>query len=201
MDDSTVPTGSKCPTYAAMALFIDNERWKGVPFILKAGKALDEQKTEIRIQFNDSGNLFADSVRNELVIRIQPKESIYLKLMTKKPGLDFKTQVSELDLTYSLRFVDSYIPDAYEALILDCLKGDRENFVRSDELEWAWKIFTPILHWIDGKSTSGFSGSPVLQLYPYGSRGPENAPSFIRKYGFIRDDKYVWSPSTSNVKL
>ncbi|KAJ1343757.1 glucose-6-phosphate 1-dehydrogenase [Batrachochytrium salamandrivorans] len=94
---------------------------QGVPFILKCGKALDEQKTEIRIQFKDvANNLYSDIARNELVIRVQPREAVEIK-----------------------------IPDAYESLILDALKGDKSNFVRDDELDAAWKIFTPVLHAIE----------------------------------------------------
>eukprot|EP00042_Codosiga_hollandica_P043660 m.416793 g.416793 ORF g.416793 m.416793 type:complete len:296 (+) comp56615_c0_seq11:1318-2205(+) len=91
-DDPTVPNGSKCPTYALAVLRIVTDRWDGVPFILRCGKALDERKAEIRIQFKDvPGSLFADSTRNELVIRVQPDEAVYMKCVTKKPGMSFDT--------------------------------------------------------------------------------------------------------------
>ncbi|OAV85948.1 glucose-6-phosphate dehydrogenase domain-containing protein [Puccinia triticina 1-1 BBBD Race 1] len=67
----------------------------------------------------------------------------------KAPGLAMKLVSTEMDLTYKRRFSDLKIPEAYEALILDAIKGDRSNFVRDDELEIAWKIFTPLLHYID----------------------------------------------------
>ncbi|KAJ6599050.1 glucose-6-P dehydrogenase [Mycena vulgaris] len=198
LDDDTVPRHSVCPTFAATTLWIHNPRWEGVPFILKAGKALNEAKVEVRIQFKDvTQGIFKDIARNELVIRIQPSEAVYLKLNTKTPGLKTRAIPTEMDLTYKRRFADSKIPEAYEALILDALKGDHSNFVRHDELDVAWKIFTPILHWIDGKN-----GTPPRPVpYPYGSRGPKELEPFIAKYGFKRaTDNYIW-PVTNLASL
>jgi glucose-6-phosphate 1-dehydrogenase len=84
--------------------------------------------------------IFKDISRNELVLRIQPSESIYLKMNAKAPGLYTRAIPTEMDLTYKRRFADTKIPEAYEALILDALKGDQSNFVRSDELDAAWKV-------------------------------------------------------------
>jgi len=190
LDDDTVSPNSVCPTFAATTLWIHNPRWEGVPFILKAGKALNEAKVEVRIQFKDvTQGIFKDIARNELVIRIQPSEAVYLKLNAKTPGLYTRAFPTEMDLTYKRRFTETKIPEAYEALILDALRGDHSNFVRHDELDVAWKIFTPILHWIDGQS--GPRPRPVT--YPYGSRGPKELDDFIAKYGFKRNaDAYFW---------
>jgi hypothetical protein len=84
--------------------------------------------------------IFQDISRNELVIRIQPSEAIYLKLNNKTPGLHSSALPAELDLTYKRRFSDVKIPEAYEALILDAINGDHSNFVRDDELDVAWKV-------------------------------------------------------------
>jgi len=190
LDDDTVPRNSVCPTFAALTLWIHNPRWEGVPFILKAGKALNEAKVEIRIQYKDvTQGIFKDIARNELVMRIQPSEAVYMKLNTKTPGLHTRVLPVEMDLTYKKRFSETNIPEAYEALILDALKGDHSNFVRDDELDVAWKIFTPLLHWIDGKN--GPPPRPVS--YPYGSRGPKELDAFITKYGYKRTENgYVW---------
>jgi len=186
LDDKTVPPGSTCPSFAACTLWINNERWEGVPFILKCGKALNEQKTEIRVQFQDvPGNVFKHASRNELVIRVQPNEAVYMKMTNKLPGLSMDTVISELDLTYNRRFSDLKIPDAYEALILDVLKGDHSNFVRDDELDAAWKIFTPILHKIDSEKIAP-------QPYAYGTRGPPGIEEFVSNYGFKRAQDYNW---------
>jgi glucose-6-phosphate 1-dehydrogenase len=145
--------------------------------------ALNDAKVEIRIQFKDvTQGIFKDISRNELVIRIQPQEAVYLKLNNKVPGLGTRALPSELDLSYKRRFTEAPIPEAYEALILDAIHGDHSNFVRDDELDVAWKIFTPILHWIDGQS--GPRPRPVQ--YPYGSRGPKELEAFIAKYGYKR---------------
>lgn len=162
-EDDTVPPNSRCPTFCALVAYIKNERWDGVPFIMKAGKALNEQKTEIRIQFKDvTSGIFKDIPRNELVIRIQPNESVYLKMNSKLPGLSMQTVVTELDLTYRRRFSDLKIPEAYESLILDGLKGDHSNFVRDDELDASWRIFTPLLHYLDDTKDI------IPMEYPYG---------------------------------
>lgn len=103
--------------------------------------ALNEAKVEVRIQFKDvTQGIFKDIARNELVIRIQPSESVYLKLNTKTPGLHTRAIPTEMDLTYDRRFTEIKIPGAYEALILDALRGDHSNFVRHDELDVAWKV-------------------------------------------------------------
>ncbi|EGG11567.1 uncharacterized protein MELLADRAFT_74091 [Melampsora larici-populina 98AG31] len=176
LDDDTVPKGSICPTFAALVLYINSPRWEGVPFVLRAGKALNEQKTEIRIQYKDvTQGIFKDIARNELVIRVQPGEAVYMKMNAKAPGLAMKTVPTEMDLTYKRRFSDLKIPEAYEALILDAIKGDRSNFVRDDELDIAWKIFTPLLHYIDEQK-------PKPESYEYGSRGPATLDDFITKH-------------------
>jgi len=151
----------------------------------------------VRIQYKDvTSGIFSHVARNELVLRIQPSEAVYLKLNTKAPGLQMRAIPSEMDLTYKRRFTDNKIPEAYESLILDALKGDHSNFVRDDELDYAWQIFTPILHWIDGKS----GPPPKPQPYPYGSRGP-NIDAFVKGYGYIRSTgDYSW-PQTSLASL
>ncbi|KAJ1344534.1 glucose-6-phosphate dehydrogenase [Batrachochytrium salamandrivorans] len=189
LDDPTVPQGSVTPTFAAGAFYIKNERWEGVPFILKCGKALDEQKTEIRIQFKDvANNLYSDIARNELVIRVQPREAVYMKFMNKQPGLGNAATVSELDMTYNKRYSEIKIPDAYESLILDALKGDKSNFVRDDELDAAWKIFTPVLHAIE-------EGKMKSEPYTFGTRGPVHLSRFVETHGYTRSLGYSWGSS------
>ncbi|PFH61897.1 hypothetical protein XA68_15913 [Ophiocordyceps unilateralis] len=193
-EDSTVPKDSRCPTFCALVAYINNERWDGIPFIMKAGKALNEQKTEIRVQFKDvSSGIFKNIPRNELVMRIQPNESVYIKMNSKLPGLTMQTVVTELDLTYRRRFSDLKIPEAYESLILDCVKGDHSNFVRDDELDASWRIFTPLLHYLDDNKEI----TPIE--YPYGSRGPAVLDDFTASYGYKFSDAagYQWPTTTA----
>ncbi|KAL6573237.1 Glucose-6-phosphate 1-dehydrogenase [Orobanche minor] len=111
-DDKTVPKDSLTPTFAAAALFINNARWDGVPFLMKAGKALHNRRAEIRVQFRHvPGNLYnrtigtdLDRATNELVIRVQPDEAIYLKINNKVPGLGMRLDRSNLNLLYKARY-------------------------------------------------------------------------------------------------
>jgi glucose-6-phosphate 1-dehydrogenase len=191
-DDPTVPDDSNTPTFASVVLRVHNERWEGVPFILKAGKALSSKKAEIRVQFKDvPGDIFRckKQGRNEFVIRLQPSEAMYMKLTVKKPGLEMATEQSELDLSYGLRYQDVKIPEAYERLILDTIRGDQQHFVRRDELKAAWEIFTPLLHDIDdGK----------LKSVPYkpGTRGPTEADDLSTRMGYMQTHGYIWIPPT-----
>ena len=110
-------------------------------FVSFSFAALNEAKVEARIQFKDvTSGIFKNISRNELVIRIQPSEAVYLKLNTKSPGFATQAVPVDMDLTYKRRFVDVLIPEAYETLIWDALKGDHSNFVRNDELDAAWKV-------------------------------------------------------------
>ncbi|TQD98120.1 hypothetical protein C1H46_016242 [Malus baccata] len=191
-DDPTVPDHSNTPTFSTVILRIHNERWEGVPFILKAGKALNSRKAEIRVQFKDvPGDIFKckKQGRNEFVIRLQPSEAMYMKLTVKQPGLEMSTVQSELDLSYGQRYQGVTIPEAYERLILDTIRGDQQHFVRRDELKAAWEIFTPLLHRIDNGE---------LKPLPYqpGSRGPAEADALLEKAGYVQTHGYIWIPPT-----
>ncbi|CAL5033359.1 unnamed protein product [Urochloa decumbens] len=184
IDDKTVPKDSVTPTFAAAALFINNARWDGVPFLMKAGKALHTKRyvAEIRVQFRHvPGNLYKgsfgtdlDRATNELVIRVQPDEAIYLKINNKIPGLGMRLDRSNLNLHYAARY-SKEIPDAYERLLLDAIEGERRLFIRSDELDAAWSLFTPLLKELEEKRIAP-------ELYPYGSRGPVGAHYLAAKY-------------------
>ncbi|KAI9516204.1 glucose-6-phosphate 1-dehydrogenase [Dissostichus eleginoides] len=187
LDDPTVPKGSTQATFTTAVLYVHNERWDGVPFILRCGKALNERKAEVRLQFTDvPGDIFGNQCRrNELVVRVQPNEAVYAKMMSKKPGVYFSPEETELDLTYKSRYKDVKLPDAYERLILDVFCGSQMHFVRSDELREAWRIFTPLLHRIDKEK-------PKPIPYKYGSRGPTEADDLSKKVGFRYEGTYKW---------
>ncbi|XP_042009043.1 glucose-6-phosphate 1-dehydrogenase, chloroplastic-like [Salvia splendens] len=181
-DDKTVPKNSLTPTFAAAALFIDNARWDGVPFLMKAGKPLHDKRAEIRAQFRHvPGNLCnrnfgtdLDLATNELVIRVQPDKAIYLKINNKVPELGMRLDQSNLNLLYKARY-SREIPDAYERLLLDAVEGERRLFIRSDELDAAWALFTPVLKDLEEKKK-------IPEYYPYGSRGPVGAHYLAARY-------------------
>lgn len=162
VDDDTVDKDSKCVTFAAMTFNIENERWEGVPIMMRAGKALNESKVEIRLQYKAvASGVFKDIPNNELVIRVQPDAAVYLKFNAKTPGLSNATQVTDLNLTYASRYQDFWIPEAYEVLIRDALLGDHSNFVRDDELDISWDIFTPLLKHIERPDGSNTGNLPL----------------------------------------
>ena len=144
-----VAPDSVIETYAALRLEVDNWRWAGVPFFLRAGKRLPKRVTEIAVQFRAVPHLpFAErAARAEpcvLVLRIQPDEGISLRFAAKVPGFRIAVQSVKMDFRYGTSFgVEP--PEAYERLILDCLLGDSTLFARADEVEAAWSLMDPIL--------------------------------------------------------
>lgn len=179
-EEKGVAKGSKTPTFAAAVLRVRNDRWHGVPFFMSAGKAMDKRFTEVRIFFREvPDNLFcrqgACPPTNELLVRIQPDEAIRMTIVNKVPGLKFELAARPLDLTYRESF-GGVIPEAYESLLLDVLKGDRSLFIRGDELAAAWDVFTPVLRQAD-------AGELAVEAYSFGSGGPAGAARLAASCG------------------
>ncbi|MBX3176968.1 MAG: glucose-6-phosphate dehydrogenase [Candidatus Hydrogenedentes bacterium] len=180
LEEKGTPPGSITPTYAAAVLKLKNRRWDGVPFLIRAGKGLDDSKTEIRIRFREvPGNIFADAAAklpsNELVISVQPDAGLTMRIVNRVPGLGIRLDETKLDLRYASAF-EGAIPDAYESLILDVIQGDKSLFIRADELEAAWDIFTPVLHELEARKVQP-------ETYPFGSAGPEAADALAARFG------------------
>jgi len=199
LDDDSIKEDAKetakhCSTFAQIVLYIDNDRWRGVPFVIRAGKGLDESKCEVRVQFKENNSdkkIFKQEKcpRNELVMRISPNEAVYMKTNVKSPGLSQTIAQSELDLSYNERYAGVYCPLAYTRLILAGIRGEAESFVRGDELNAAWTIFSPLLEEIEG-------GKKEVVHYPFGSRGPPEADKVLPKYNIIYDrEQYHWTPA------
>lgn len=180
-EEANVAKNSDVETFAAMRLFLDNWRWAGVPFYLRAGKRLPKKSTEICITFKEApGFLFKAANRsldpNVLVIRIQPDEGISLKMNSKVPGLSSPIQPVKMDFKYSSYF-GAAPPEAYERLICDCMSGDGTLFARADELLASWKQFTPVLdHWRN-------LPHPAFPNYASGTWGPEKADAMLSNDG------------------
>jgi len=180
LEDDLVPANSITPTFAAALLRVENDRWRGVPFLVRAGKGLESRKTEIRIQFKAvAGAMFAGlngaAVPNALVIRVQPDEAIGMRILTKVPGMGMTLKETELDLRYQKAF-DEIIPDAYESLLMDVIRGDKSLFIRKDELAAAWNIFTPALHELERRQERP-------EPYAFGSSGPAGSDALASKAG------------------
>jgi glucose-6-phosphate 1-dehydrogenase len=177
-----VPANSQIATFAAIKLYIDNWRWNGVPFYLRSGKAMSCRTTQIVIQFRRPPHLmFTEGKRtqmeaNRLVIQIQPAEGIQLHLQTKVPDAGMQLQLTDLDFQFRRNFTGT-LPDAYQRLLLDALKGDASLFARSDEVELAWGIIDPIL-----AAWQSPAAGP-LEIYPPGLWGPESSAQWMQEQG------------------
>jgi glucose-6-phosphate 1-dehydrogenase len=181
-EEPGVAADSRTPTYVALRLYVDNWRWQGVPFYIRAGKALARRTTEVAVQFQqipfclfgreDVCQLIEP---NELVLRIQPDEGIELSIATKVPGDDLTVGTVRLDFDYADAFKRSP-GDSYPKLLLDAMRGDATLFARHDVEERAWKLLAPIL---DGWDASRREPS----RYDRGSDGPAEAAALPREDG------------------
>lgn len=163
---------SKTECYVAIKAEIDNWRWSGVPFYLRTGKKLRAQMTEIAVVFKEPahsvfGDLETPTQPNVLVIRLQPDEGLQLNIMTKDPGPGgFRLRAIPLDMTFAEgRDSNWRMPDAYERLLMDVVRGNQTLFMRGDEVEAAWRWIDPI---IEAWEASGLRP----EGYDPGSRGP-----------------------------
>jgi glucose-6-phosphate 1-dehydrogenase len=171
-----VSADSRTPTFAALRLFIDNWRWKGVPMYLRSGKAMAVKSSAIIVEFQPPPDIMFDLgsakgfVPNFLAICIQPDEGIHLRFETKVPDTVSESRSVHMSHSYSEAFPGVALPDAYERLLVDALKGDASLFARSDGIEAAWKLMDPIvLGWESAPD------APPLHSYAMGSWGPEAA--------------------------
>jgi len=180
-EEKNVNPNSLVETFVALRFFIDNWRWAGVPFYLRAGKRLPKRGTEIAIIFKDApGVLFQKNGRknepNVLAMKIQPDEGISMKINCKVPGPGIPVQPVKMDFRYGSYFGGSP-PEAYERLIWDCITGDSTLFARADEVEESWAILTPVLEYWAKKKEEDFS------IYPAGSWGPTFCDEMMEKDG------------------
>lgn len=174
---------SHTETYVAIKAEIDNWRWSGVPFYLRTGKRLRNRITEIVITFKEpSHSVFAQVNTpiqcNKLIIRLQPDEGLQLHIMTKDPGPGgFRLRPTALDMTFADdQGPDWRMPDAYERLIMDVVRGDQTLFMRGDEVEAAWRWIDPIMAAWEESGTSPDS-------YESGSEGPIAALELMARDG------------------
>jgi glucose-6-phosphate 1-dehydrogenase len=186
-EEAGVEKNSCVETFFAAKLFIENSRWQGVPFYLKAGKRLDRRATKINILFRDEPDcLFfkegVDHPGNMLTFDIQPEQGVALKFNAKVPGS--KMCISQLDMDFNYR--DVFGADTggdYETVILDCMLGDLTLFWRGDGIEESWKLLTPVLR--NWESCSIGEKNKMMFFYAAGSRGPGELDEFIKKDGRV----------------
>ncbi|MEL6142122.1 MAG: glucose-6-phosphate dehydrogenase [Bacteroidota bacterium] len=182
-DAKGVPADSKTETYVAMKFFIDNWRWAGVPFFVRTGKNLPLKLTEVVITFNNPPqSIFAEmdsyaiGCDNQLIMRIYPHEGMALEFGMKVPGEGFRVKNVDMDFFYS-DLTSADVPEAYERLLLDCMKGDATLYARGDSVEAAWAFIDPILNaWQEDDNIS-------LHSYEAGTWGPAAADDLWQAHG------------------
>ena len=174
---------SNTETFVALKIMINNWRWAGVPFYVRTGKKLSIKASEIIITFkNKPHNIFSyltpdtKDTPNRLIIRVQPEEGLKLKLTSKAPGPGgMRFFPSELNLSFGDTF-ENRLPDAYERLLMDVVRGNQTLFMRSDEVLAAWDFIDPILHLTKDMET---------QLYRTGTMGPEDKILTLDEYQWL----------------
>ena len=178
-----VKPDSRTPTYAALRVMVDNWRWQGVPFYLRAGKRLACRVTEVAIHFRSIPLcLFGEEEvcqrlePNVLTLRIQPEEGIGLKFTCKTPGDSLDVSHVLMDFGYAKAF-DKEPPDAYERLLVDAMRGDATLFARRDAVEHAWALITPILEALESDS------APPVAVYEPDTAGPLEADALLNRDG------------------
>ncbi|PZA06668.1 MULTISPECIES: glucose-6-phosphate dehydrogenase [unclassified Meiothermus] len=179
VQEAHIPPTSTTETFAALKLFVDNWRWRGVPFYLRSGKRLCADYAEVAVQFHEvPARFFGPKApgSNWLVFHMQPRKSLELQAWAKIPGLALEAQPVALEAPYEQPGEASY--SAYEGLLLDALQGDQAHFLRFDEVEWSWRILEPVLQ-------AWKSGQP--EPYPAGSEGPAGMARLM-------DEGHVWRP-------
>lgn len=181
-NEKGVDQNSRTETYFGIKFFIDNWRWKDVPFYVRTGKRLPTRVTEIVVHFQPtphhifSGHHTNKVNANKLIIRIQPDEGLLIKSGMKVPGAGYKVQTVNMDFHYS-DLSEIYLPSAYERLLHDCMLGDSTLYARGDAVECAWRFVDPILKY--------WQHNPDLALfgYPAGTWGPKEADDLIEEEG------------------
>ncbi len=182
LGEANVSADSVTETFAALRLQIENWRWQGVPFYLRTGKRLTTKASEVSVIFRSPPHqLFPaaaiDSWQpNRITIRIQPEEGIDTRIQVKQPGTRLMLGEADMQFRYREAF-KTKAPEAYETLLLDVIRGDAALFMRADQVEYAWKLVSPILTaWESAPSDGSY-------LYPAGSWGPAAADRLIAGSG------------------
>lgn len=196
-DDPTIENSETItPTYACMRCHVNTPTWQGVPFVLEAGKALDERLCEIRMVFkngeeDDGQSSKTATLPNALVLRLSPRPSVFLSTHLKTPGYSQTPISTNMGIEYAY---DSSLPEPYTRLLLDVLRGQNASFVRNDELLKSWEIFTPVLHRMERNHVQP-------SLYDQDTPGPmPEREEFLKKHLGISSsacNKASWSLAPS----
>jgi len=181
-EEDGVAPDSTTETYVALRMRVENWRWAGVPIYVRTGKRLPARVTEVALQFHGvpflafEGELARQLRPNTLVLRIQPNEGISLHFGAKVPGEEFRVQSVAMDFEYQDAFKNPGEADGYPRLLHDAMIGDPTLFIRTDEVEQAWRIVDPYL-------TAWSEPGGGLHFYPAGTWGPHIADLLLERSG------------------
>lgn len=190
LEEEGVAPASSTETYFAMKIFVDNWRWSGVPFYLRAGKRLEKKLTRIAVVFKKAAhcmfsreNEAAAPSPNVLVFDIQPKQGLSLSIEAKAPGS--KMCLAPVEMNFNYRDIyGSEMDEDYSTLILDCIRGDQTLYWRKDGVEASWRLLTPVLQYCRETQGDRQQGpSAACSIYPAGSWGPEAGRRLLEKDG------------------
>jgi glucose-6-phosphate 1-dehydrogenase len=186
MDEQGVDPDSSTETFVAAKFYIDNWRWRGVPFFLRTGKRLAKTESSIAIRFrHPPQHLFHDESLDKIEpnwihLLLQPTEHMNMEMHVRAPGMGMNTRTMSLNASYR-KAEDEKPLEAYQALLLDVIRGDKTLFIRFDEVEWAWRVVDPIIKaWAADKSD--------VKSYPAGTWGPDSQHIFDCHDQEWRDD-------------
>jgi glucose-6-phosphate 1-dehydrogenase len=180
-EEEGVDPGSLTDTFIAAKLFVDNWRWADTPFYVRAGKRLARRETTIAIQFQRAPHppfeeVAAEGVRpNVLLIHIQPDEGVSLAIAAKVPGQGLMLRTVHMDFLYGGAF-RADMPEAYERLLLDCMRGEPTLFTRADEVNEQWQI-------VDAIVAAWRRDRPSFPNYEAGSWGPPSSDDLLHRDG------------------
>lgn len=172
--EKAVAADSETETYVALRLFVDNDRWRGMPFYIRTGKKLEQRETQISVVFKSTAPGIEHNILN---IKIQPTEGVYLQFNIKKPGESDELIQTKMDFCQSCLLENqANTPEAYERLIGACVRDERSWFSQWDQIEASWQYVDRIHEMYHG------SGLPAYEYVP-GTKGPGEADLLLEKNG------------------
>lgn len=172
--EPSVAEDSVTETYAAVRLFVDNDRWLGMPFYIRTGKKLGKREMQVAVVFKKAAPDLESDILN---IKIQPTEGVYLQFNIKRPGETEETIQTKMDFCQSCSLINQEnTPEAYERLIGACIRGERSWFSQWDQIETSWRYVDTV------RNSYHQEGCP---MYPYepGNDGPDASSELLRQYG------------------
>ena len=183
-EEPGINPNSTTETYVAMKLFVDNWRWQGVPFYVRTGKRLAKRLSEVVLTFREAPVHLFDAaggspISNQLILRIQPNEGAQFRFEVKAPGSGMRSRPVEMNFSYDQSFGEPS-DEGYVRLLADAMLGDPTLFTRADEVEAAWRLYTPLLELIEDSPS-------LLPVQPYEARtwGPAASDALLSKDGLL----------------